>query len=199
MSCRIIGIAGGSGSGKTTLCEKLATLWGEQCVVISSDDYYRRTDGISPEDRDELNFDHPDSLELDLLASHLRRLRDGKDVEVPQYCFKTHNRVEEVRAVSPRKIILVEGVLIFVEPVLREVMDLRVFVDADDAVRFGRRCERDTVKRQRSAASVKHQWETTVAPMYAEFVSLTKQFAHLVVNTNENCDLVDNWLGGGIR
>ena len=196
MNCRIIGIAGGSGSGKTTLCKRLAKLWGDRCLVISSDDYYRRTDELAAEQRAALNFDLPDSLELDLLASHLQQLRDGTEVDIPKYCFKTHNRLDEVNRVASKEIVLVEGVLIFALPDLRDAMDLRVFVDADDTIRFNRRRDRDVVERQRTPESVRRQWGDTVAPMYDKFVGPTKQYAHLVVNTNETCDLLDDWLDG---
>ncbi len=199
MDCKIIGIAGGSGSGKTTLCKKLASLWGDKCVVISSDDYYRPAKEFSLEARANQNFDHPDSLELDLLAEHLRQLRAGNDVEVPRYCFKSHDRLEEVHGVSPHDIVFVEGVLIFVDPGLREAMDLRVFVDADDVVRFRRRMDRDVAQRQRTATSVKEQWDATVAPMYAEFVEPTKKYAHLVVNTNDFNPFLEEWLSGAMR
>ena len=199
MKCTIVGIAGGSGSGKTTLSQLLATLLAEQCATISSDDYYHDNGHLSPAKRAKLNFDHPDALDLALLSEHLNALRNSESVAIPKYCFETHTRLADSQLVVARRVVFVEGVLIFSDANLRAAMDIRIFVDADDDVRFERRLDRDTKQRNRSKECVTAQWKSTVAPMYEQFVKPTRRHAHLVINSNESNAAVIQVLASGLR
>jgi uridine kinase len=178
----IIGIAGGSGSGKTTVVRRLtASLGNAQVTVLEHDRYYRDRSELRLEERAALNYDHPDSLETDLLVEHVRALKAGETVDVPQYDFARHNRLDEREPVSPRAAILVEGILIFADASLRALMDVKVFVDADDDTRFIRRLQRDIAERGRTVASVIDQYLGTVKPMHLEFVEPSKRYADIIV------------------
>ncbi len=178
----VIGIAGGTGSGKSTVAHKLATsIPVERCAVIDHDSYYVDQSHLSPQARAEINYDHPSSLESRLLAEHLRELRAGRAVEVPIYDFVTHCRRPETRRVPPAPVIIVEGILVFVEAALREQMDIKIFVDTDADIRLMRRIRRDLEQRGRSFASVRDQYYATVRPMHLEFVEPSKRWADLIV------------------
>lgn len=178
----IIGVAGGTGSGKTTVVREMVRAVGQEHVaVIEHDSYYRDRSELALEDRALLNYDHPDALETDLLISHLEELRAGRQVEVPSYDFSQHARVEATRTVLPARVVLVDGILIFVNARLRELMDVKVFVDTDSDLRFIRRLERDLKERGRTMDSVVDQYITTVKPMHEEFVEPSKRFADLII------------------
>ncbi len=178
----VIGVAGGTGSGKTTVVRTLVEqLGGDQVVIIEHDSYYHPDSSLSLPERAKINYDHPDSLETSLLVEHLGRLRRGEPVEIPIYDFATHSRREETRRVEPRKVIIVEGILVLCEADLRHLMDLRIFVSTDDDVRFIRRLQRDLVERGRTAQSVINQYLSTVKPMHLQFVSPSKRYADLII------------------
>ena len=177
----IIGVAGGSGSGKTTVVREIVRALGPANVaVIHHDSYYR--DGPETHAPDgSINFDHPDSLESDLLARHMQALLDGQPVEVPTYDFRTHRRLAETGRIEPAPAIIVDGLLIFAEPALRELMDIKVFVDADADQRLMRRLQRDIKERGRDLDSVLEQYRTTVRPMHLEFVEPSKRWADVII------------------
>jgi uridine kinase len=178
----VIGVAGGSGSGKTTVSEAILERVGrDRIAYLQHDSYYKDRSQLPPKERARANFDHPDALESELLAGHLAALKAGQSVEVPLYDFTTHTRQSETARVEPRKVVLVEGILIFAEKALRELMDIRVFVDTDADVRFIRRLQRDISERGRSVESVIRQYTETVRPMHLEFVEPSKRYADVIV------------------
>ena len=177
----VIGIAGGSGSGKTTLAREIERRLGQRIIMLSHDAYYRRHDDIPLCQRERLNYDHPDALETDLLVEHIRQLKAGRPVDCPVYDFTAHNRSQETVRLEPRRVIVVEGILIFHDPQLRELMDLRIFVDAEADVRLCRRIKRDVNKRGRTVESVLLQYEDTVRPMHMKFVEPTKKYASFIL------------------
>ena len=182
MSPFIVGVAGGTGSGKTTLSRVILQQIGPDCVAyIQHDSYYLDRSSISPKDRKNINYDHPDALENQLLINHLQMLLDWKPMEKPIYDFKTHIRKNETERVEPKEIILLEGILILADPRLRELMNLKIFVDTDADVRVLRRLERDIEKRGRAVQSVVEQYLTTVRPMHLEFVEPSKRYADLII------------------
>lgn len=178
----VIGIAGGTGSGKTTVTEKiLESLEKERVLVIQHDSYYKDLfsyGGLPPQ---QINFDHPDSLETDLLIDHIRRLRKGETVDQPLYNFTTHRRLAETRCLQSKEIIIIEGILIFVERELRDLMDIRIFLDTDADERLIRRIRRDISERGRSVNSVMLQYMKTVKPMHLEFVEPSKHWADVII------------------
>ena len=177
----VIGIAGGSGSGKTTLLKNIIQTFGPAITVISHDNYYKRHDELTYEERCKLNYDEPAALETDLMARHLELLRQGQAIDCPVYDFTQHNRSDETIRIEPKKVIIVEGILIFENQPLRDLMDIRIFVDTDADVRLCRRIKRDVNKRGRSLESVLTQYQQTVKPMHEMYVEPSKKFAHLVV------------------
>ena len=177
----VIGIAGGTGSGKTTLMKNLIAKYGEHITVLSHDNYYKRHDEMTYEERCQLNYDEPDALETDLMAMHLDKLRQGEAIDCPVYDFTVHNRSNDTIHIVPRKVIIVEGILIFENQPLRELMDIRIFVDTDADVRLCRRIKRDVNKRGRTLESVLTQYQETVKPMHERYVEPSKKFADLVV------------------
>ena len=177
----VIGIAGGTGSGKTTLMKNLITRYGDRVTVLSHDNYYKRHDELPYEERCKLNYDEPAALETDLMARHLDRLRHGESIQCPVYDFTVHNRSEETILVVPQSVIIVEGILIFENKQLRELMDIRIFVDTDADVRLCRRIHRDVNKRGRTLESVLQQYQETVKPMHEKYVEPSKRFADIVV------------------
>ena len=178
----VIGIAGGTGSGKTTVANAIVKRVGEERIAfLSHDAYYRDFDDLPKDILAGKNFDHPDSLETDLLVRHLRALRQGLVVEMPVYDFRVHRRAPETRRVEPRKVILVDGILIYVEAELRKLFDVKIFVDTDSDVRLIRRIKRDIAERGRSLESVVAQYESTVRPMHLEFVEPSKRYADLII------------------
>lgn len=178
----IVGIAGGSGSGKTTVANKLISVLGrENCVVISHDSYYRDLSHLKLAERKKVNYDHPDSLETDLLIEHLKKLKSGRQVKVPVYDFVEHNRSDKTNLVRPCRLVVVEGILTFVPQELRSLLDMKVFVDTPDDIRFIRRMLRDIRERGRSIDDEVHQYTTQTKPMYDTFVSPSKQYADVIV------------------
>ncbi len=178
----VIGIAGGTGSGKTTVVTALIEAVGEQRVVrLEQDSYYRHRAELTPAARAALNYDHPDALDLDLLAHHLRELRSGRPVETPTYDFRTHLRKATGRRLEPRACVVVEGILVLGSAELRAQMDLRLYVETDADIRFIRRLRRDTIERGRTVESVIEQWERAVRPMHLEYVEPSRRHAHLIV------------------
>jgi len=178
----VVGVAGGSGSGKTTVVKRLLEgLEPTSASLLHHDSYYRDSPELTLEQRAAINYDHPDSLETPLMAEHLRMLLAGHAVEVPQYDFTVHRRMAETRRVEPRPLIIVDGILVLAEPELRELMDIRVFVDTDSDIRFIRRLGRDTKKRGRTVESVIRQYQQTVRPMHLEFVAPSRRHAHIIV------------------
>ncbi len=178
----VIGIAGGSGSGKTTVAQTILQRVGvEQIAFLQHDSYYKDLSGLPPTQHSEVNFDHPDSLETELLIQHIADLRAGKPIEVPIYDFATDSRTNRTFTVQPKRVILIEGILIFVEPKLRQMFDIKIFVDTDADLRFIRRLERDIHERGRTADSVIAQYQRTVRPMHLEFVEPSKRYADVII------------------
>jgi uridine kinase len=181
-SCLTIGIAGGTGSGKTTVAQTiLGDVSDGSVAYIAHDAYYKNLDDLPAAQRENLNFDHPDSLDTPLLISHLRELQGGRAVDMPVYDFTRHTRRTERQHVRPRPILLVEGILIFADPDLRELFDIKIFVDTDPDLRFIRRLQRDIAERGRTIESVIRQYLTTVRPMHLEFVEPSKRYADLII------------------
>ncbi len=180
----VIGVAGGSGSGKTTVVSEIVRdLGSDHVTIIQHDSYYWDRSDVPPADRVHINYDHPDALETPLLVRHLEELRDGRTVEVPVYDFARHARSHATVTAPPRKVVIVEGILILAEPALREMMDIRVFVDTDADIRFIRRLSRDIAERGRTVDSVVQQYLETVQPMHLEFVEPSKRHAHVIIPT----------------
>ena len=177
----VIGIAGGSGSGKTTLMRNLTQGFGDRITVLSHDNYYRAHDDLPFEQRSKLNYDHPDAFETDLMIEHLKELKQGRAIQCPVYDYAIHNRTDETITVIPRSVIIVEGILIFENKALCDLMDIKIFVDTDDDVRLIRRIKRDVAKRGRSLQSVLTQYLETVKPMHEQFVEPSKKNADVVV------------------
>ena len=178
----VIGIAGGSGSGKTTVAQEILQRVGPARIAfLQHDSYYKDLSGLPPTQRAEVNFDHPNSLETDLLIEHIASLRERKAVEVPIYDFSTHSRTAKTFTVQPRGVILVEGILIFTEAALRGMFDVKIFVDTDSDLRFIRRLERDITERGRTTESVIKQYQLTVRPMHLEFVEPSKRYADVII------------------
>lgn len=177
----VIGIAGGTGSGKTTLMKNIMDRFGDVVTVLSHDNYYRRRDELSYEERCRINYDEPAALETDMMARHLEQLRNGQAIDCPIYDFTQHNRSSETIRIEPKNVIIVEGILIFENQPLRDLMDIRIFVDTDADVRLCRRIKRDVTKRGRTLESVLTQYQETVKPMHERYVEPSKRFADIVV------------------
>jgi uridine kinase len=182
MSSFVIGVAGGSGSGKTTVVRRIVdSLGSEHVTLLDHDRYYRDRNDLRLEERAALNYDHPDSLETDLLVRHVRDLKSGRPVEAPRYDFTRHARLTEKDTLQPRRALIVEGILIFTDSALRELMDIKVFVDTDSDTRFIRRLQRDVAERGRTMESVIDQYQSTVKPMHREFVEPSKRYADVII------------------
>jgi uridine kinase len=178
----IIGIAGGTGSGKSTIAKNIAAgVPGELVTTIDHDAYYRDHPELTAGERAELNYDHPDALETPLLVKHLTALKNGEVAELPVYDFKSHSRLAETRRVAPTPIIIVEGILVFVDRALRDQLDVKIFVDTDPDIRVFRRVRRDIEQRGRTFQSVREQYYRTVRPMHIEFVEPSKRWADLII------------------
>ncbi len=196
----VIGIAGGTGSGKTTLMDNIIGKFGDVITVLSHDNYYKRHDDLTYEERCKLNYDEPAALETDLMAKHLDILRRGEAIDCPVYDFAQHNRSNETTRIVPKKVIIVEGILIFEDKALRDLMDIRIFVDTDADVRLCRRILRDVTKRGRTLESVLTQYQDTVKPMHEKYVEPSKKFAHMVVpEGGQNWVALDMILGRIMR
>ena len=177
----VIGIAGGTGSGKSTLMENLVKRFEGHVTVLSHDNYYKRRDELTYEERTRINYDEPAALETDLMAYHLDLLRQGIAIDCPVYDFTQHNRSDKTVRIVPKNVIIVEGILIFENQPLRDLMDIRIFVDTDADVRLCRRILRDVQERGRTLESMLDQYQTTVKPMHEKYVEPSKRFAHIVV------------------
>ncbi|NJW51591.1 uridine kinase [Salinimicrobium oceani] len=181
----IIGIAGGTGSGKTTVVNQIIEeLKNEEVDVISQDSYYQDTSHLTYEERTRINFDHPKSIDFDLLVSHLKELKAGRSIQQPVYSFKEHNRTGETIKIDPRKVIIVEGILILTHPDIREMFDIKIYVHADSDERLIRRLKRDIAERGRDLDEVLNRYQTTLKPMHQQFIEPTKEFADIIIPTN---------------
>jgi uridine kinase len=178
----VIGIAGGTGSGKTTVANVILERVGaDKIALLPHDAYYKDLKDLPRAQRDLVNFDHPNSLETDLLVAHIRELREWKPVDIPIYDFTDHSRTDRTQRIDPQPVILVEGILIFHEAALRTLFDVKIFVDTDPDIRFIRRLQRDILERGRTVESVIHQYQTTVRPMHLEFVEPSKRHADVII------------------
>ena len=181
MSTILIGIAGGTGSGKTTLTRHLKEHFGQEVTVISHDNYYKRQDGKTYEERSKVNYDHPSAFDTDLLIEHLRQLKAGHSIQCPVYSYSDHNRTDRTVEIFPTKVIIVEGILIFQNPTLRDMFDIKIFVETDADVRILRRALRDVEERGRTLQSVVTQYLTTVKPMHEQYVEPSRKYADIMV------------------
>ena len=178
----VIGIAGGTGSGKTTVANVILERVGKEHIsYLPHDAYYRELSDLPPDQKAAVNFDHPDSLETELMIKHIHKLINGQSVELPIYDFSTHSRTGKTIRVDPQRVIIVEGILIFAEPELRKLFDVKLFVDTNADVRFIRRLQRDISERGRTTEMVIHQYLTTVRPMHLEFAEPSKRYANVII------------------
>jgi uridine kinase len=178
----IIGICGGTGSGKTTIARAIVDAVGARNVVlVEQDSYYRNLSDMPLDERHQANFDHPDSLDSEMLVNHLKRLKQGEKVEMPLYDFKTHTRSDKIEIIEPRPVVIVEGILIFAEARVLDLLDVRVFVDTPDDVRLMRRLKRDFTERGRTFERTLEQYERTIRPMHFEFVEPSKRHADIII------------------
>lgn len=187
----IVGVAGGTGSGKSTFTKNLQQEFGKDITVIYYDNYYKSRDDISVEARKNINYDHPDALETDLLIEHVRMLKEGKSVDCPVYNFSTHTRDKETVTITPNRIIVVEGILAFQNPELRELFDLKIFVDSDADERILRRMMRDIRERGRDVEDIVLQYINTVKPMHNLYVEPTKEYADIIIRGGLNSTALD--------
>lgn len=191
----VVGIAGGTGSGKTTVVNRIVSLLPPgEVVVIPQDSYYYDNSDMPLEERQEINFDHPSSIEFDLLVEHVRRLKEGSAIEQPIYSYLTCTRAKETIPIVPRHVIIIEGILVLANPDLRDLMDVKVFVDADPDDRLSRVILRDIVERGRSVNKVLERYEKTVKPMYHQFIEPTKRYADIIVPQGGNNSVAINIL-----
>ena len=187
----IIGIAGGTGSGKSTFTNRLKSIFRDQVTVLYYDNYYRAHDDIPFEERQKINYDHPDAFETDLLLEHLKELKEGKTIQCPVYDYTKHNRSDKVVEVKPSKIILLEGILVLSDTRLRDMMDYKIFVEADADERILRRVLRDVKERGRDIENIVNQYLSTVKPMHYLYVEPTKMYADIVINSGMNDRALD--------
>lgn len=195
----VVGIAGGSGSGKTTITNHMRQQLGALATVISHDNYYRPYSEFSMEEGARINFDHPSAYETELLAEHLTALRRGETVQMPTYDFSLNDRLKETIAIAPSRVVIVEGIMVLAEPELRELMDVKVFVECDADERILRRARRDIEERGRTLESVTAQYLASVKPMHEAFVEPSKQYADLVIPTDRKDPLAMDMLLAYIR
>ena len=195
----VIGIAGGSGSGKTTLMKNLVERFSDAVTVVSHDNYYKRHDDLTYEERCLLNYDEPAAFDTSLMAYQLDCLRHGQPIQCPVYDYTVHNRSNDTIHIEPNRVIIVEGIMIFENEELRNLMDIRIFVDTDADVRLCRRIKRDVNKRGRSVTSVLEQYQTTVKPMHEKYVEPSKKFAHLIVPEGGKNEVAIDMIMGRIR
>lgn len=186
MECMVIGVAGGTGSGKSTFTNRLKTEFGDSITIVYQDNYYKCRDGIPFEERKRINYDHPDALETDLLVKHIQKLKDGHAVDCPVYDYLQHNRSNKTIRIEPRKVIIVEGILVLQDEALRNLLDIKVYVEADADERIMRRAIRDMKERGRDLESIFEQYVTTVKPMHYMYVEPTKAMADIVINSGMN-------------
>lgn len=196
----IIGICGGTGSGKTTIARKIVESVGAANVVlVEQDSYYRNLSDMPLDERHQANFDHPDSIDSDMLVNHLIRLKQGLSVEMPLYDFVTHTRSDRVETIEPRPVVIVEGILIFAEPRVLDVLDVRVFVDTPDDIRLMRRLKRDINERGRTFERTLEQYERTIRPMHFEFVEPSKRHADIIIPEGSNTGVTVEFLCSMVR
>lgn len=182
----IIAIAGGTGSGKTHIAKELQKVDPEKVSIVSHDRYYKDRSNIPLEDRKQLNYDEPDSLDNDLFTKHLTYLKGGKSIEMPQYDFSTHTRIGETTHVSPTPVIIIEGILILVDPEVRKLFDLTIFIDVDDDIRLARRLTRDVGQRERTFQESLNQYLISAQPMHDKYVQPGKDYADIIINNNRD-------------
>ena len=183
----ILGIAGGTGSGKTFIVDNLLSIYNSNNInVINLDSYYKDLSHMGHQDRVKQNFDHPDSIDIDLIISHLKQISDGNDIDIPIYDFSNHVRLETTKTISQSNVIIVEGIFALHYMQLRKLYTLNVFIETSEDIRFQRRLSRDTKERGRTIGSIKDQFESTVLPMHKKFIGPSKQFADLIVDGNSN-------------
>jgi uridine kinase len=195
-----IGICGGTGSGKTTFARKIIETVGQESVIlIEQDSYYRNLVDMPLDERHHANFDHPDAIDSDLLVNHLKRLKSGLAVEMPIYDFKSHTRSIETIRLEPRPVVILEGILIFAEPRILGLLDVKVFVDTPDDIRFIRRLQRDIIERGRTAESVIAQYYATVRPMHFEFVEPSKRHADIIIPEGGNPEIGIDFISSKVR
>lgn len=196
----IIGICGGTGSGKTTIARKIVDAVGkENVILVEQDSYYRNLSDMPLDERHQANFDHPDAIDSDMLVNHLKRLKGGHAIEMPVYDFKSHTRSDVTEHIDPKPVVLVEGILIFSETRVLDILDVRVFVDTPDDIRFIRRLRRDIAERGRTVESVVAQYFATVRPMHFEFVEPSKRNADIIIPEGGNTDIGIEFLCSKIR
>lgn len=196
----IIGICGGTGSGKTTIARKIVESVGANNVVlVEQDSYYRNLSDMPLDERHQANFDHPDSIDSDMLVNHLIRLKQGLAVEMPLYDFVTHTRSDKIEVIEPRPVVIVEGILIFAEPRVLDLLDVRVFVDTPDDIRLMRRLKRDITERGRTFERTLEQYERTIRPMHFEFVEPSKRFADIIIPEGSNTGITVDFLCSMVR
>ena len=186
MGSIVIGVAGGSGSGKSTFTNRIKDYFGDDVVVLYHDNYYRRQDGVPFEQRVTVNYDHPDSLVTELLVEHLKQLKEGKSIECLVYDYTKHNRSDKVTRIDPKPVILVEGILLLADPRVRDLLDIKVYVEADADERILRRISRDVEERGRDLNGIIKQYLTTVKPMHYLYVEPTRSKADIVINSGKN-------------
>ena len=186
MKTTVIGIAGGTGSGKSTFTNRLKAAFGDQVAVLYHDNYYRARDDVPFEERKKINYDHPDAFETELLLEQLKRLKEGRAIDCPVYDYAQHNRSRQVLRIEPRPVVLLEGILVLADPRLRELLDIKIYVEADADERILRRVMRDVKERGRDIEGVVQQYLTTVKPMHYLYVEPTRSLADLVINSGRN-------------
>jgi uridine kinase len=196
----IIGICGGTGSGKTTIARAIVKAVGAlNVVLVEQDSYYRNLADMPLDERHQANFDHPDSIDSDMLVNHIKRLKQGEKVEMPLYDFKTHTRSDRIEIIEPKPVVIVEGILIFAEPRVLDLLDVRVFVDTPDDVRLMRRLQRDFTERGRSYERTLEQYARTIRPMHFEFVEPSKRHADIIIPEGAQMGVSVDMLCGLVR
>lgn len=196
----IIGICGGTGSGKTTIARSIVEAVGARNVVlVEQDSYYRNLSDMPLDERHQANFDHPDSLDSDMLVNHIKRLKQGEKVDMPLYDFKTHTRSDKIEVIEPKPVVIVEGILIFAEPRVLDLLDVRVFVDTPDDIRLMRRLKRDFTERGRSFERTLEQYARTIRPMHFEFVEPSKRHADVIIPEGAQTGVSVEFLCGLVR
>ena len=186
MGCIVIGIAGGTGSGKSTFTNRIKAEFGDKVSVVYYDNYYKAHDELTFEERKEINYDHPDAFETDLFIEHLKQLRSGKPVECPVYDYSVHNRTDRTVTIKPTEVIIVEGIMVLQNEELRNLLDIKIYVEADADERILRRVIRDMKERDRDIEGIAKQYLTTVKPMHYIYVEPTKALADIVINSGKN-------------
>jgi uridine kinase len=195
-----IGICGGTGSGKTTIARSIVDAVGPtEVVLVEQDSYYRNLADMPLDERHQANFDHPDSIDSDMLVNHLKRLKQGERVKMPLYDFRTHTRTSKIEIIEPKPVVIVEGILIFAEPRVLSMLDVRVYVDTPDDIRFIRRLQRDITERGRTVESVIAQYHRTVRPMHHEFVEPSKRYADIIIPEGGQMGVSVEFLCGLVR